>query len=101
MPLTPPLFPLVPRGEREKISGGCIEMRPSNALFPIDARERLRCTVGHDSKEMLAPFVSVLSGSALADPGRPRRGQIARTLFRQHGFATGHARPGLGLGRRR
>jgi len=27
MPPTPTLSPLVPRGEREKISGGCIKMR--------------------------------------------------------------------------
>src|SRR6266511_3872037 len=28
MPLTPTLSPLVPHGERDKISGGCIKMRP-------------------------------------------------------------------------
>src|SRR5881296_3772046 len=35
MPLTPTLSPLVPRGEREKTSGGCLQLRPSDwLLFP-------------------------------------------------------------------
>src|SRR5712675_855868 len=34
MPLTPTLSPLVPRGEREKTSPGCITMRPRSVGAP-------------------------------------------------------------------
>jgi len=30
MPLSPSLSPLVPRGEKEKISGGCVKRRPAS-----------------------------------------------------------------------
>src|SRR2546427_13194146 len=40
MPLSPSLSPLVPRGEREKISGGCFKMRPpaSGGFVLLSAR---------------------------------------------------------------
>src|SRR2546427_8705539 len=41
MPLSPSLSPLVPRGETERISGGCVKMHPTaNDKQNIDQRNR-------------------------------------------------------------
>jgi len=37
MPLSPTLSPLVPRGEREKIAGGCVKMRPQSSEAKIES----------------------------------------------------------------
>jgi len=53
MPLTPTLSPLVPRGEREKISGGCVKMRPWKV--PVRFAERA------------SPFLSPLGRGRILD----------------------------------
>src|SRR5438445_5951411 len=85
-----------------------VEMRPINAstppfVFPIDLRDGLRCTRPHDSKELSHWLTAIKPGRLLhsADDRGPRGPQAARPVFRPHGFATGHAPPDLGLGRRR
>src|SRR6266516_135860 len=55
MPLTPTLSPLVPRGEREKISGGCVKMRPGASGYNHHGPEPGRQERRSPDQQELAP----------------------------------------------